>query len=69
MGILDWIILAVVVILAVLAVRRIRKKGNGCGIIKLYAVSANIHFGRRTEYERNISDFSDLPGRAGVPGG
>ena len=31
MGILDWIILAVVVILAVLAVRRIRKKGNGCG--------------------------------------
>ena len=31
MGVLDWIILAVVVILAVLAVRRIRKKGNGCG--------------------------------------
>ena len=31
MGILDWIILAVVVILAVRAVRRIRKKGNGCG--------------------------------------
>ena len=31
MGILDWIILAVVVRLAVLAVRRIRKKGNGCG--------------------------------------
>ena len=34
MGVLDWIILAVVVILAVLAVRRIRKKGNNCNLHK-----------------------------------